>query len=626
MEIIDVKINNYMSLFDVAFSPSKFTVLLGKNGSGKTNIVEALNRFFNDLAISGGGVPSGFTDYFWFDRDLTNPIRIEVTIKLNEKEVNDIFSLPKTIRQIFKKKFGENYFIISIVRQLVDLSTGWKTEFIKWNDLQLVFENKVIDSSKINEFLTSEDFKNNFKMYFFTQDNLGGPRLLVDLNNKIAYYSNPQIDSLVVTNILSTSEETYGKDFKTWASEQGLTLYERPPNTEEVSFLIETITQDDLQSMLNNLVNALKGKFRYISASRDVLSTPGIRSSLIDNRVLESLRTLFISLARSDQRKRDKFSNWVESFIGKRLEPNPAQVLAQDRTLHLPLHYLGGGEQELALLMWNLLDPQIITVIEEPEIHFHPEYSRKFLQFLKGTLCDQSQVIITTHSPTLIDKSDIENNWWVRKGVQGTEIQRIDSRETLKLALSELGMIPSDLYLKDYVLFVEGGTEKEAVIPIFANKLGLMNVEELVAIISVGGDPHIRDYLKIWLELLNYYPVEYAIILDKHSEQLVYDLIRDEKFDITMDRFYILEKGSIEDYYPVSIVESALSALFGIADAKIHLDKPIAKQIQKILEKEKKIRNRWKVDLGEYVSEQMTEEIIPEEVKTVIKKIQQHLS
>ena len=55
-------------------------------------------------------------------------------------------------------------------------------------------------------------------------------------------------------------------------------------------------------------------------------------------------------------------------------------------------------------------------------------------------------------------------------------------------------------------------------IPIFAEKLGFKNLEDHVAIISIGGESQLKNYLRILIELSNYAPVEYLVLLDKHSE------------------------------------------------------------------------------------------------------------
>jgi hypothetical protein len=217
----------------------------------------------------------------------------------------------------------------------------------------------------------------------------------------------------------------------------------------------------------------------------------------------------------------------------------------------------------------------------------------------------------------------VENNWIVKRERRETVVQRLKEREDLKFVLTELGLVPNDIYLKDFIFFVEGETEKE-VIPILGEKLGFGDFMDRIAIILIGGEGQIKNYLRMWLELLNIFPVEYLILLDKHSERLIHLLIRELKIDI--ERFLILEKGSIEDYYPVEMIIKALKELFGIETEKINSNKPIDKEIERILEEHRKIRRGWKVDIGKYVASQLSEEQIPKEIKVAFERVKKKLS
>jgi len=100
------------------------------------------------------------------------------------------------------------------------------------------------------------------------------------------------------------------------------------------------------------------------------------------------------------------------------------------------------------------------------------------------------------------------------------------------LVLADVGLVPSDIYLKDFVLFVEGGTEKEAIIPILGEKLGYKDLIDSIAIISIRGESQLKNYLRIWKDLLNIVPIEYLILLDKHSERLIHSLTEELKINV----------------------------------------------------------------------------------------------
>ncbi|MHA1263437.1 MAG: ATP-dependent nuclease [Candidatus Freyarchaeota archaeon] len=344
---------------------------------------------------------------------------------------------------------------------------------------------------------------------------------------------------------------------------------------------------------------------------------------MVEGSLLNEQKALSLSTEREKEVKWNLFRGWVERFLGKRIEPNPTELLVVERDQRLPVGFLGGGEQEIFGLMWYLLDKDFIYGIEEPENHFHPEYLKRLFNFFKE-ISREKQLILSTHSPLLVDKVNVENNWIVKREEGETIAQQMGNKEELKLVLAELGLVPSDIYLKDFVFFVEGGTEKDAVIPIFGEKLGFGDLIDRMAIISIGGEKQLKNYLRIWMELLNVTPIEYLILLDKHSESLVSSLIRDLK--INVNKFLILEKGSIEDYYPLDLVHKALKELFGIDEEEINQSNPLDKEIKRILEKHGKIRRRWKVDIGEYIASQMSEEQIPEEIKNAFERVKEQIS
>ena len=486
-------------------------------------------------------------------------------------------------------------------------------------------DDKPIGLDEFSKILIPEEATQDFVLYFFTPQEMAGDRLLVDKSKKVAYYSNPRIDSLVNIGVIKKSKEAIGQNYREWCNQQGVKLIERPPAQEEVPFLMQPITADLLNNLLANIANNIKGKFKFIPAARDEKFTAGVRNSIVDSSLLLSQRALSLSMAREDELKWSTFRNWVERFLGRRIDPNPTELLVIENGLRLPVRFLGGGEQGVFALMWQLLDKDFVYGIEEPENHFHPEYLRRLFSFFKE-ISKERQIILSTHSPLLVDKINVENNWIVKREKRETEVQRLKEREDLKFVLAELGLVPSDIYLKDFIFFVEGGTEKEAVIPIFGERLNFKDFIERIAIISIGGEGQLKNYLRIWVELLNIFPIEYLVILDKHSERLIPSLIRELKIDV--EKFLILEKGSLEDYYPLEIVVKALKELFGIEVKEEDIDpsKPKDKEIKRILEKHNKIRSRWKMDIGEYVASQLPKEDIPKEIKVTFERAKKHMS
>lgn len=101
-------------------------------------------------------------------------------------------------------------------------------------------------------------------------------------------------------------------------------------------------------------------------------------------------------------------------------------------------------------------DKSIILALEEPESHLHPAAVRALNKIL-NEISESQQVIITTHSPLLVDRSIITRNVLVnkQKAEQVTNISTI--RDAIGVQVSD-NLINSNL-----VLLVEGESDKRII-------------------------------------------------------------------------------------------------------------------------------------------------------------------
>lgn len=98
-------------------------ILVGKNSSGKSNLVEVLCFFFNDFSVVGGNT-AGLNDYYWFDRKTNNPIEFIIDIEMTDTEVNEM--IPSNL---FKEIKGleEESNLLHIRRIIKSLQGSWET-------------------------------------------------------------------------------------------------------------------------------------------------------------------------------------------------------------------------------------------------------------------------------------------------------------------------------------------------------------------------------------------------------------------------------------------------------------------------------------------------------------------
>ena len=124
------------------------------------------------------------------------------------------------------------------------------------------------------------------------------------------------------------------------------------------------------------------------------------------------------------------------------------------------IEYKGDGIKSLATLAmltdrYNVEQSSIIA-IDEPEAHLHPGSIRQLNTVLQG-LVNNNQVIISTHNPLFINKSDISSNVIVSSG-KATPAKNIkDIRDTLGVEISD------NLISCNYIVFVEGLSDKKVI-------------------------------------------------------------------------------------------------------------------------------------------------------------------
>ena len=97
MRITKIEITNYKSIKDpveINFYNGLPTVLIGKNGSGKTNILEALNA----IAEANG-------NYFGLHKEL--PLKYKVHIRLEKEDAERLFPGKMRICCLFRRRLQD---------------------------------------------------------------------------------------------------------------------------------------------------------------------------------------------------------------------------------------------------------------------------------------------------------------------------------------------------------------------------------------------------------------------------------------------------------------------------------------------------------------------------------------
>ena len=123
-----------------------------------------------------------------------------------------------------------------------------------------------------------------------------------------------------------------------------------------------------------------------------------IKYGKIENSFLESAINDFEKM--SGKRIKLDFINNYEPFS------KASFIMKENNNIQVPLSSIGSGYEMIFSLLYSYYlakqnDKNIIIIIDEPELHLHPDVQKKFVEFLLKISTD-SQIILSSHSPILV--------------------------------------------------------------------------------------------------------------------------------------------------------------------------------------------------------------------------------
>jgi hypothetical protein len=624
MKITRMRFKGLGSLADVELDGlGELVVIAGRNGSGKSYVVEGLRMLFEEFQLVGGQSASSGNEFLWHRRRVKVPIEVELELALSREEGE---AMRRTLADGGKLDIGEGEDRVELTREL-HYGANWRTRTLTLGGTPLVQEDEWVGPEGATEAVKASPVP-GWKLYLFgpadTRKSIQSRALLVKEGHPVAYESDEHFNELAGDGWLAVSSESRGLDPNSWGTAQGLTVAGRIPNEAEAPELYEFWAKEESEparsapgAFAKYMTKLMQGGLMLVPASRHVPSTGSARSSFLDPGLVSRLTSLGTSAKLDDQTEWYNVRQEVEKFVGKQIEPNPGQFTVYNGELRLPHDYIGGGEQSILQLLWLIRQAQAIVTIEEPETHLHPALAKDLFARLEE-VSSERQVIISTHSPMLVDKDEEACNWLLRPEGGQTRAERIRGPEAMRLMMAELGVVPSDVFLKDMVLFVEGETEAQAVFPLWAEKLGLsLRSNPRVGVLPVGGDSQLVRALRPWIEVMEYAPADYLAILDGHAGAVRDQLERE--LGIPGEKIKVLSKQCIEDFYPKALISEGLRALFDmeVSETDIPDDERATVLDRKI--KESVGNKSWKVALGTYVASRM--EKVPEEVGAILRDV-----
>lgn len=432
MKVIKFRIRNYKSIVDSGdcYFSDGLTILAGKNESGKTSILEALEDFQEDKLIREDALPISYEEKpqvdVSFELDSADIIRFDLVIHGNCKD--------KVLITIIKKYGSIAYHLDSkSIKQL-----GYKCEY---QDVE----------KKVRKFLNSID---NFKI------NIDAPK-----------FSNAEelIKLPIILNSFNTQLKASLNDDKI---KNGIDLI-LDSIKEEIQVFEENVGK--MTSFIDEFVEKKLPYFILFSSFEDNFPESITVDKLPENewaKDLENISPFRISnilsedeQARSNHQRKVNidFSNkfkkfWNQDEIKLEVQRDGDKInfwIVENETNYKPSQRSKGQQWYLSFYIKIVSrikeDKPNVILIDEPGLYLHAKAQKDLLKVLKEH-SSSHPVVFSTHSPYLIEVNNLESIRLVEKRNNEIGSQVIGkihshstaSKETLTPILTAIGLGVND--------------------------------------------------------------------------------------------------------------------------------------------------------------------------------------
>lgn len=273
-------------------------------------------------------------------------------------------------------------------------------------------------------------------------------------------------------------------------------------------------------SILGNLINRQVEKNKSQSAYETIIKTAN-DDLLKLSEVTDSQKSINSNLI-------NIYKQAIENQIGLRIEESKAEYIVNIIKPYLPhdietltgdgfnlkqnslgfnnLIYIATVLGDISQQLKDDKTSHYTLLIEEPEAHLHPQLQLNLYNFLKQTNNqDNSQLFITTHSPTLTSKVPLDSLIHLSKSNEAINLNRcFEDREAIHIEEDDedafaddplnrkkqleryIDVTKSQLFFSKGVLFVEGISE-ELLVPVFAQILNQRLEDYKIELLNADG-------------------------------------------------------------------------------------------------------------------------------------------
>lgn len=393
MTLKNIEIESYKGISKLKFSPKKINLIVGKNNTGKTSILEAIDLLFHNGHIQTRNMHSYLNIY-------SKNKNIKISADIGEEKEKIEIKEAKELEVV-------NAFIKDLIKNFLDhLTKKSKKSFneILIKELEKIAEKHIDEELRkilLRNALVLINNKNEEKIYYRFDEY----SVIDKIENLMENISDYILNKLI-------PEEQKAEYFKYLRYASEYTIF-------------------STRGFLNGgKISSKKKNCIFIKSLRD-----------------NTMRESFLQRKPKDSERLHKVEEIVKknNLIGNLEELNFDNVLFRTEDGEIKAHsfnFLGDGFKSLIGLLWQFSSDKMedtIILFDEPETHMHPGYIKELIKFIIYFSKKLNiQFFITTHNSDVLDI--------FLRGNMGE-----DEKDYIKKELSVLKMNK----IKDYITLAE---------------------------------------------------------------------------------------------------------------------------------------------------------------------------
>ena len=573
MKLESVSINRFRSIESGELTNcGGFNVLIGKNNSGKSNILSAIRAFF-DCMQSGNVVtlnPPIGPEINFYEKEIEHPIDITLTFSLSLAErdalIRDIVTeapqmknaadgLDPSLRLSVTVSiapppndfgFVSKIALVGIVRTDAKDTGSEKLIFSVSKDAASeLYDQFYSVRQRSDEVDLISEMPRYYTHRHFDEMRSEGevpPLRYLFPSRALAKVSEELISKLETIVVEAKSYEDFSsavQTLETRIQEEAARVREEPIRNKIGTFAGE---ESSIPKYVRNLLQGISEmKVLYLGEQRELMDRE------------DADRLLSLKTRRGGAEYLRNIQETVSALLGVQIDAfqsdsrsRRGETTAEMDVDNFLVEVNGSGIREALRIVLDIeFEHPNILLIEEPEIHLHPSLETSMMRYLKRVSPD-CQVFIATHSTNFLDTGEMKNVYLVSKP-DSTRIQLLDYEEAEAQIPRELGIRLSSLFMFDRLVFVEGPSD-ETILREWASTLRVNLSKSNVGFIHLEGARNFTHFAtKATLSVLTKRQVQMWFIMD-----------RDERDDAEIDRLKeiagenavvkVLKRREIENY------------------------------------------------------------------------------